>query len=67
MNKGGKPMDNTVSYIPAERKAIVGAKEITVRSLVPVFQDPEEYEQATQKVQDGLFKVFHKYMDGDAS
>lgn len=60
-------MDDIVNYIPTERKTLVGAKEITVRSLVPVFQDPEEYEQATQKVQDGLFRVFHKYMDGDAS
>ena len=60
-------MDDVIGYTPTERKAFVGAKEITVRSLVPVFQDSEEYEHATQKVQNGLYQVFHKYIGGDAS
>lgn len=60
-------MDDAVRYIPEERKALVGAKEITVRSLVPVFQNSEKYEQATQKVQDGLFRIFCKYMNRDAN
>ena len=60
-------MDDITTYAPTERKALVGAKEFTVRSLVPVFQDPEEYEHATKKVQNGLYKIFHKYVGEDAS
>lgn len=60
-------MGDDTSYIPAERKAIVGTKEITVRNLIPVFKSQEEREMAKQKVQDGLYRVFHKYMTGNAS
>lgn len=60
-------MESTMSYVPTERKALVGAKEITVRSLTPVFKTSEERKMAGQKVQDGLYRVFHKYMAGDAS
>ena len=59
-------MDGTLSYTPTERKALVGAKVITVRSLTPVFKTSEDRESASQKVQDGLYRVFHKYMIGSA-
>lgn len=54
-------MDNAMSYIPTERRVVVGRKEILVRSLKPVFKDPAEYEQAKRKAQDGLYRVFEKY------
>lgn len=60
-------MGNTTDYIPTERKAIVGAREITVRNLIPVFRNQEEREMAGQKVQDGLYRVFQKYMTENVS
>ena len=60
-------MGNTTDYVPTERKAIIGAREITVRNLIPVFKSREEREMAGQKVQDGLYRVFHKYMTENAS
>ena len=60
-------MDDIIEYIPTERKAIVGTKEVTVRNLRPVFKDTEEREHATQRVQDGLYRVFRKYVGEDAS
>lgn len=55
-------MDGTTGYAPTEHKAIVGAREITVRNLIPVFNSQEEREMAGQKVQDGLYRVFCKYV-----
>lgn len=60
-------MGNTTDYVPTERKAIVGAKEITVRNLIPVFTSQEERELMGKKVQDGLYRVFHKYMTENVS
>ena len=60
-------MESTMSYVPTERKAIVGTREITVRNLIPAFKSQEEREMAGQKVQDGLYRVFHKYMTENVS
>lgn len=60
-------MDNTTDYVPTERKAMVGTREITVRNLIPVFGSQEERKLAGQKIQDGLYRVFHKYMTENAS
>lgn len=60
-------MDDITSYAPMERKAIVGEREITVRNLIPVFGSQEERKLAGQKIQDGLYRVFHKYMTENAS
>ena len=60
-------MDNIVGYTPTERKVIVGSKEVTVRSLTPVFKAPEEHEHASQQVRDGLYQIFRKYMDENVS
>ena len=60
-------MDSTPGYVPTERKAIVGTREITVRNLIPVFKSQEEREMAGQKVRDGLYRVFRKYMTENAS
>ena len=59
-------MDNTVNYVPTERRAFLAGKKITVRHLTPVFTDTEEREHATQKVQAGLYRVFYKYVGKDA-
>lgn len=60
-------MDDTTNYAPVEHKAIVGEREITVRNLIPVFNSQEEREQMGRKVQDGLYRVFHKYMTESVS
>ncbi len=60
-------MDDITSYAPMERKAIVGEREITVRNLIPVFNSQEERELMGKKVQDGLYRVFHKYMSKSVS
>ena len=60
-------MDNTTDYVPKERKVIVGAREITVRDLIPVFKSQEDRRMAGQTVQDELYRIFHKYMAEKAS
>lgn len=59
-------MDDTVNYIPSERRVTVGRKKITVRNLRPVFKDENEREHASQKIQAGLYKVFRKYVGENA-
>ena len=59
-------MEDATRYVSTERKALVAGKTITVRNLRPIFKDTEERDYATQKVQAGLYRVFHKYVDMDA-
>lgn len=59
-------MSKTTDYTSLERKKMVGTKEITVRSWIPVFKSQEEREMAGQKIQDGLYQVFCKYMTEQA-
>lgn len=55
-------MSSTTDYTSLDRKKMVGTREITVRNWIPVFKSQEEREIAGQKIQDGLYKVFQKYM-----
>ena len=53
---------NIVSYTATEHKKMVGGKEVTVRTLKPVFTNDEERQKVSQHIQNGLYNVFSKHM-----
>lgn len=48
-------------YQTTEHRAFVGAKEILVRDLIPVFKDLDEKRKRKREIESGLYQIFAKY------
>ena len=59
---GGIIIVNVQTYDSTVHKAIVGNKEITVRSLIPVFASTEDKNRKKKDIESGLYKIFKKYV-----
>ena len=57
--KGESPMDT--KYKTTEHRAFVGAKEILVRDLIPIFKDSDEKRKRKREIESGLYQIFAKY------
>ncbi len=58
---GGIIIVNAQSYTPTIHTAIVGNKEITVRSLIPVFANEEDKKEKKRDIESSLYRIFDKY------
>ena len=54
-------MTAAVQYESSTHMAVVGDKEFTVRSLIPVFVDEERRKADKQKIENALYNIFRKY------
>lgn len=59
---GGIIIVNAQAYEPTVHTAFVGKKEITVRSLIPVFASIEDKNRKKKDIESGLYKIFEKYV-----
>lgn len=55
-------MISVQAYIPSMHKAYIGSKEITVRSMNPVFANDEDKKRRKSDIESGLYKIFEKYI-----
>ncbi len=60
--QGGIFIIRSIAYQPTVHKGLVGEKEITVRHLIPIFENKEEREKQEKSVENGLYKIFAKYV-----
>lgn len=58
---GGIIIVNAQTYEPTIHTAFVGGKEITVRSLIPIFASSEDKNKKKKDIESGLYKIFSKY------
>lgn len=54
-------VSDAASYQTETHTAYVGAKEVTVIGLTPLFPDEEKKRKNREKIEYGLFDIFEKY------
>lgn len=59
---GGIIIVNAQTYQPTVHTAFVGSKEITVRSLIPVFANDDEKNKKKKDIESNLYKIFSSYV-----
>lgn len=59
---GGIIIVNAQTYQPTVHTALVGNKEITVRSLIPVFANDDEKNKKKKDIENNLYKIFSSYV-----
>lgn len=55
-------MISAQTYAPSMHKAYIGDREITVRSMKPVFANDEDKKRRKSDIENGLYKIFEKYI-----
>lgn len=61
--KRGVLINTSTVYKTEIHKGFVGEKEITVRSMIPVFESRDELEKQKMSIESGLYKIFAKYIN----
>ena len=59
--QGGIAITNAVNYQNNVYTAFVGNKEITVRSLIPVFSSDEEKNRKKRDIESSLYRIFDRH------
>ena len=52
-----------MKYETTEHKAFVGAKEIIVRDLIPIFKNKDEKNKRKREIESSLYQIFAKYVE----
>lgn len=55
-------VNSAIQYEPTVYKATVGKREITVRSLIPIFVTKEARKSEENRIEGELFNIFKKYI-----